>query len=395
MVDNNDNDIFKKFTVIDFTSGESGAVCTEYLAMAGMNVIRVEKPGSAEKRSRYRFITDNLNKTCITLDVEKDEGKEIFSMLLNKADVLVENLQHGGMEQLGFGYETVRAANPRLIYTSLKPFSKGAPWQDYPANRTVVNALGGATYLCGHIGGDPVEPGVDLPDVISGVFGALGICAALYQRELTGEGQSIEISQQASLVALSRSAYEFYSTNRRNNRPGNAFPTMPDMVPMDMYPAKGEDQWVILGCQGEGMFAKLCEAMGQPELQSDPRFIDPKKRSRYKMELNRIIENWTVKHDKYELMEMLLQERRIVCSAVRSIDDIVNDEEARTLGPLQKVVDEECGEMWIPAMPCNADGINTKVEPPITGDAANSLVFASLLGLSEEQINRLSGNKVI
>mgnify|MGYP001282237856 FL=1 len=391
-----EENIFCKYTVVDFTRGESGAVCSEYLSMSGMNVIRVIDPASSEEDNRIRFVVNNLNKTCVRLDVTKPEGRELFYMLIDKADVLVENLPHGEMDALGFGYETLRTRNPRLIYASIKPYAKGSPWENYPANRSVINAMGCATYLCGYTGGDPVEPGVDLPDIISSAYMATGICAALYQREATGEGQSIEVSQQASLIALARSAFEFYDKNRCNNRAGNRFPTMPDMVPMDMlFPAKGENQWVIIGCTDDKMFARLCEAIGKPELINDPRFSKENRKSRTKMELYREVEEWTSKHDKYEIMELLALKNRIICAAVRSIDDIVNSEESRRMGPIKKVNDPVAGEMWIPAMPCSSSGIDVEITPPITGEDAKTRVFGNLLGLSRERIVELSRKQVI
>jgi len=391
-----EENVFSRYTVVDFTRGECGAVCSEYLAMSGMNVIRVIDPTSSKEESRIRFVVNNLNKTCVTLDVTKPEGREIFYMLIDKADVLVENLPCGGMDALGFSYETLRTRNPRLIYASIKPYGNGSPYENYPANRSVINAMGGATYLCGHRGGEPVEPGADLPDIISSVYMAIGICVALFQRETTGEGQSINVSQQASIISLGRSAYEFYHSNHFNNRAGNRFPTMPDMVPMDMlFPAKGDNQWVIIGCTDDKMFGRLCDAMGKPELKTDPRFRKENRTERTKMQLYREVEEWTSKNDKDEIMELLALKNRIICTAVRSIDDIVNSEESRRMGPIKKVNDLVAGEMWIPAMPCSASGMDEEIMSPITGEAAKTRVFGNLLDLSREQITALSQKQVI
>ena len=387
---------FSRYTVIDFTRGESGAVCTEYLAMAGMRVIRVMEPTSDETDRRLQFIVNNLNKTCVRLDTSAPEGRALFLELVDRADVLVENLPAGGMEELGFGCEALRARNPRLVYASISPYGKGSPLENYPANRSVINAMGGASYLCGQRGGEPVEPGADLPDIISSSFMATGICAALFQRETTGEGQSIDVSQQASLVALGRSAYEFYHLNHVNYRAGNRFPTMPDMVPMDMlYPAKGENQWVIIGCTDDRMFSRLCDAMGKPELKTDPRFQKENRTARTKMQLYREVEAWTLQHDKDEIMELLALKNRIICTSVRSIDDIVNSEESRRLGPIKKVCDPEEGELWLPAMPCSASGMNEEITTPVTGEAAKTRVFEELLHLSPEQIGALSQKQII
>lgn len=391
-----EENVFSRYTVIDFTRGESGAVCSEYLAMAGMNVIRVIDPNASTDESRVHFVVYNLNKTCVTLDVTKPEGREIFLKLIDKADVLVENLPCGGMDALGLGSETLRERNPRLIYTSITPYGKDSPLKNYAANRSVVNAMGGASYLCGQRGGEPVEPNVDLPDLLSSIYLATGICAALYQRETTGEGQTIDVSQQASIIALGRSAYEFYDKNHVNYRAGNRFPTMPDMVPMDMlYPAKGDNQWVIIGCTDDRMFGRLCDVMGKPELKDDPRFKPENRTARTKMQLYREVEEWTVKHDKDEIMELLALKNRIICTSARSVEDIVNSEEAREMGPIKKVVDPVAGEMWVPAMPCSASGLDEEIVTPVTGEEANARVFEQLLSLTAEQMAELSQNQVI
>lgn len=391
-----EENIFNRYTVVDFTRGESGAVCAEYLAMSGMNVIRVITPASTEEKSRIRFVVNNLNKTCVRIDTTKAEGRELFFKLIDKADVLIENLPSGGMEALGFDYETLHARNPRLVYATITPYGKDSPLKDYPANRSVINAMGGASYLCGQRGGEPVEPGVDLPDILSSAYMATGICAALFQRETTGEGQSIEVSQQASIIALGRSAYEFYDKNHVNYRAGNRFPTIPDMVPMDMlYPAKGDNQWVIIGCTDDRMFARLCDAMGKPELKDDPRFKAENRTARTKMQLYREVEEWTSRNDKDEIMELLALKNRIICTSVRNIDDIVNSEEARSMGPIKKIDDPELGEMWLPAMPCSASGMNEEIIAPVTGETAKSRVFGALLKLDQAQIAELSRKQVI
>ena len=357
-----DQNVFAKYTVLDFTRGDFGAVCSEYLGLYGMNVIRVEVPGNQDHDNEYLYLTKNLNKKVVTLDPENKNDKEMFWTLIEKSDIFVENLPNAKIKELGLDYEAVKARNPGIIYTSIQPYSTGYKYQDYPSNSSTISASGGATYLCGYTGGEPLEPGMNLPDIISSAYSALGLFSLLYRKECTGEGDFMEVSEQESIVALARSAYEFYHTNRRNNRPGNSFPTLPDMVPMDMFRAK--DGFVIIGCMDPKAFEVLCTTIGREDLLKDPRFKDWRTRSRYKAELNAIITEWTLQHDKDEIMHLLLEKGRIVASVVTEVDDIINNEDLRRLGVMQKVEYKDLGEMWVPAMPCLSSEIKIKAEPP-------------------------------
>ena len=368
---------FSGINVIDFTTGDSGLICAEYLAMAGMRVIRIDSPhNNSLEEDRYSFIANNLNKHCVTLDVENSTGLELFQRLIEKADVLIENRSNGEMERLGIGYNNVKKLNPRLIYASIKPYAKGSPWQDCPADRFTVSAMSGATYLCGYMGGVPVEPGPDLPDVTSCAFAATGIAAALYQRELTGKGQFLEVSQQDSVIAHSRSAYESFHNNKRNIRVGNAFPTLPDMIPMELFKTKGgADDWVIIGCLGQEMFELLCKAMEMPELITDPRFVDFAARSKNRDEIMEIISEWTSDKDKFKVMDILLRKNRVVCSAVYSLEECINAEDLRSMGFIQKIEDPECGDMWLPAFPAIYSEIEVNLRSPSFADAGDESVL--------------------
>ena len=281
------------FTVIDFTTKEAGPICSEYLGLVGMNVVRVDHPSAKNmsKNDQYYFVADNLNKKCVTIDYETKEGQKLLFDLLSKADVLVENRPFGFMEQIGCGYDDIKKVNDKIIYCAIKPYTKDSPWANAAWNPTTVDAMGGSTYLTGYVGGIPVEPGPQLSDLSTCGYAATGILAALYQREETGKGQYIEASMQDAIVAHARSAYEKYSLNGIVTRVGNNFPTLPDMVPMSLFHTKGEgpEDWAMIGCMGDPMVQTLCETMGKPELYTDPRFDTFEHRLENKDEMLKII----------------------------------------------------------------------------------------------------------
>ncbi len=386
--------------VVDFTAGDYGAICTEYLALTGMNVIRIDKPTDKEMTAdeKYVYIVNNLNKQCITLDVETEEGKALMWKLIEKADVLVHNRPKKEIEALGFTYEAAKARNPMLVYTSIQPYASGSPWEGCPATESTISAMGGGTYLCGYMGSIPVEPGPNLPDVSSCGYAAAGIAAALYQREIIGEGQFIEVSMQDAVIAHARSAFESYSNNGRNIRVGNAFPTVPDMLPMDLFPTKSDgkgENWAVIGCLGEPMFELLCKAMGKPEMLEDPRFKDTKIRANHKDELTAIVTEWASQFTSFELMDYLLRKNRVVCSAVYTIQNLVEAEDMRKMGLIQKIEDPELGEMWYPAFSAIYSDIDIKAKNPGGAGSKNEEILSSYLGLSAEECTDLSAKKVI
>lgn len=394
-----ENRSLSDFLVIDFTDGEYGATCAEYLALVGMNVVRIDAP-RAEKLAaadRYAYIVNNLNKKSVSIDVETPEGRELVWRLIDKADVFIHNRTAAKIEALGFTYDAARIRNPRLVYCNIPAFGTGSPWQDVPFSEATVSAAGGGTYLCGYIGGLPVEPGPNLPNISSCGFAVSGICAALYQRELIGEGQYIEVAQQEAVIAHARSAFESYANNGRNIRVGNAFPTVPDMIPMDLFRTKGDndsEDYAVIGCLGEPMWKQLATAMGREDLLTDPRFAEQSVRAQHKDELTEIISEWASQYTKFELMDYLLRKNRVVCAAVYTIKDVIEAEDLREMGLIQKIDDPELGEMWYPAFPAIYSDLPIRAESPGEIGSGNEAVL-SAFGLSDAEIEDLAARNVI
>ena len=389
------------YTVIELTQGDAAALAAEYLALNGMRVIKVLAPGTVctAKEERAPYVINNLNKQCVTLDVTKDAGRGVMLRLLEKADALIEDAPYGAMDAMGLGYADVKAVNPRLIYASLKPYPKDSPWRDLPATVTTLGAMGGATYLNGYKGYEPLTSGPNLPDTTSAAFLATGITACLYRRESDGEGRLLEVNQQEAMIAHCRSAFAaWYSKPTKNVRAGNGSPTLASIAPMDMYPTKGtpgEENFVMLGCKDEDMFHKLADAIGQPELKEDPRFLTWRERQENIAALTEILTAYTLQHDKFELMEYLLKERRIICSAVQTLDDVIANEELRQTGMLQKLDDPVLGEIWAPTWPAISDANRIRAAAPDEPGAANEAVYGTLLALSPDELAALRDAQVL
>lgn len=375
----------EKYTVIDFTGAEAGPICSEQLALLGMNVIRIDHPSAKEmdRDDRYYFVADNLNKKCITVDYDSEEGRMLLRRIISKADVFIENKPFGFMESLGCGHKEICAEYPALVYCSIKPYSENSCWANAAWNPTTVDAMGGATYLTGYVGGVPVEPGPQLSDISTCGYAAVGILGALWQREDAGRGQYMEVSMQDAVIAHARSAYEKYSVNGVVTRVGNNFPTVPDMVPMSLFRTKGEgpEDWAMIGCLGEKMVETLYHIMGRDDLMTNPKFDTFEHRIENKEELLDIIQDFALKYDKDDLMELCLGQNRLVSASVQATRDVVNSQDLKNIGFVQTVKDEELGEMNLPGFPSVFHGVEMPAltNPGRPGDA-NEEVFNQLFG---------------
>src|SRR5438876_3887721 len=203
--------------VIDLTQFEAGTSCTETLAWLGAEVIKVEEPKQGDQGRRastekpgvdsFYFMLLNANKKSVTCNLKEERGKVILRSLIEKGDVFVENFGPGVIERLGFGYEDVKRVNPRIIYAQIKGFPSGSPYESFLAFDMIAQAVGGAMSTTGEADGRPLKPGPTIGDTGTGLHAAIGILAALYQRQASGHGQRIEVAMQEAVINFGRIAY--------------------------------------------------------------------------------------------------------------------------------------------------------------------------------------------
>ena len=392
--------------VIDLTQYEAGPSCTESLAWMGADVIKVEQPdgGDPGRRARadlpdvdsYYFILLNANKRSVTLNLKKARGKELFLELVKCGDVVAENVAPGTLERLGLAHDVLSAANPRIILARVKGFGTFGPYAQYKSFDMIAQATGGAMAFTGFPGGLPLNAGVTIGDTGAGIHAAFGVMAALWQRERTGKGQVVEVSMQDAVVNFSRiKMREYYETGKSPGRSGNAAPRT---APGDIYRCKpgGPDDYVYIYCQPvrEHMWDALLIIMGREDLIDHPDWTNPLWRGQHKDRVDKMVEEWTMQQTKHEVMR-ILGEGGIPCGAVLNAEDIHNDAHLQERGMITTMHHPQRGSFKVPGFPVLLDDSPMEMKPaPLLGQH-NAEVYSELLGLTEDDLDKLKGEAII
>ena len=282
--------------VLDLTWILSGPYASMVLCDLGAEVIKVERPpygdvarttGPHVNGESSYFFSINRGKESIVLDLKRQEGRDLFLRLVEKVDVVMENFRPGTMESVGLGYEALSRRNPRLIYAATSGFGQTGPDRLRPALDIVVQGMGGVMSITGEPGGRPVRPGLSLGDIAGGLFTAIGILAALHERQSSGLGQMVDISMLDCQIAILENAFARYSAT---GVPPKALGTRhPLATPFQAFPTKDGCLVLALPFGVENAWPLFCALVGHPELIDDPRFETPALRTRNHGELEPIL----------------------------------------------------------------------------------------------------------
>ncbi len=389
--------------VLDLTQYEAGPSATEMLAWLGAEVIKIEPRGGEAARhilserpdlDSWFFVLLNANKKSVTLDLKSVRGRSMLEAMLGKADVIVENLGPGAMERLGFGWERLHAINPRLIAASVKGFGSGGPYAGYKSFEWIAQAMAGAMSMTGPADGPPTRAVAGLGDTGAGLHCAIGILAALVQRQATGLGQRIEVAQQDAIVNLVRiHLRDQYVTGQPVIRRGNRSHTA---APSNLYRCRpfGPNDYVVVHCATVEMWKALCRVVGQPELADDPRFTSREGRVACVEEIDALVEGWTEKRTKHEVMESMAA-AGVPCGAVQDSAEVLSDPQLVGRGMIVDVEHPTRGRFAMPGNPVRMSASPTDVtRAPLRGEH-NAEVYRSLLGYSDAEIAALAADGVI
>ncbi|WP_028710751.1 CaiB/BaiF CoA transferase family protein [Paracoccus pantotrophus] len=388
-------------TVIDLSHVYNGPYATFLMALAGAEVIKVEPHTGEHLRSRgdmggaaLPFAMLNSNKKPITLDLKSEQGKEILRKLVKKADILVENFAPGVMERLGLGSAALRQINPRLIYGSSSGYGKDGPYRNYPAMDLVMQAMSGVINSTGHPDHPPVKSGAALCDFFAGIHLYSAIMTALFARERTGRGQTVEVSMQDATYCSLASNYGMLNARgdaapeRTGNRHGGL-----GVSPYNAYPTK--DGYVVVNSPGDRHFNAILDVIGRPELKEDPRLNSRGARVQNFQLVDELLETWTRDRTKNEVADQMLK-AGVPCAPVRNLREVMNDENMHARGSLQWVDHPELGRVVLPHTPLNFEGVPRRpLEPSLPLGASNEEVIVGMLGYSKEEFDRLVQQKIV
>ena len=342
-------------TVLDLSQGAAGPTCAMLLADLGAEVIKVEPPGGEWGRAlgppfvegvAAAFLGMNRNKRTLVVDLKQPGGSEVVRRLAEGCDVALESFRPGVADRLGIGYQSLREANPRIVYAAISAFGQSGPWRDLPGVDGVAQAMGGIMSVTGTEDGPPVKVGVPAADMAAGLFSVQSILAALYARERNGEGQRIDISLLDSLMAYQVVPLSMYlASGTPPRRSGSAAPYA---CPNEAYPTS--DGHVMVAAYMPRRWEALCRILERPDLVSDPRFDTNENRVTNRAELAGILEPIFTSRPTAEWVKML-QDADIICGPLLTYPELVAEEHVVAAGELVTVDHPDFDEFEAPRFP--------------------------------------------
>ncbi len=398
--------------ILDFTHVQSGPTCTQLLAWMGADVIKVERPGvgdatrkqlvDVEGADSLYFTMLNHNKRSLTLNSKNETGKQVLERLVKKCDVLVENFAPGALDRMGFGWERIQELNPRMIMASVKGFGPG-PYEDCKVYENVAQCAGGSASTTGFNDGVPLVTGAQIGDSGTGLHLALGITAALLQREKTGRGQRVLAPMQDSVLNLCR--VKLRDQQRLSRGPLTEYSQHGEGIEFgDATPRAGNDSGggqpgKILKCKGwetdpnsytyfitqAAVWQKICDVIGKPEWKEHPDYATPPARLTRLNEIFAEIENWTMTKTKYEVMD-ICNPLDIPVGPILSMKELAEEPSLRETGTIVEVEHPERGSYLTVGCPIKMSDTDVEVtRSPLLGEHTDE-ILAEVLEYSADEI---------
>jgi crotonobetainyl-CoA:carnitine CoA-transferase CaiB-like acyl-CoA transferase len=383
---------FADLLVLELTRHRAGPVASRFFADWGAQVIKIEPPWDKSDSmggNREGFDYQNLhrNKRSLSLNLKTEEGKSIFRKLALRADIVLENFRPSVKYRLGVDYESLRQANPRIIYGSISGFGQTGPYADRPAVDQIIQGMSGLMSVTGLAGQGPVRAGAAIADVSTGMVLAQGILAALYQRERTGQGQWVHTSLLESLASVLD--FQVARWLRTGDVPGQAGNDHPISMPMGLFPTA--DGQVNLAAAEDPKFAALCAALQLSDLLEDPAYSTGEARSIHREKLSAILAEKTRAIPSAELIGRL-NAAGVPCGPVYSIGEAMQDEQMKSLGMNMPVEHPRLGAFDVLGQPLSLEGSGGR---PSARSAAPDLgehteeILSNLLGYEKAAVEAL------
>ena len=394
--------------VLDISRALAGPYCTMMLGDLGADVLKVERPGRGDEsrgwgppfvgepygpypgESAY-YMAINRSKRGLTVNLKSAAGQEIIKQLAAVSDVLVENYRTGTLDKMGLGYEHMQALNPRLVYCSISGYGRTGPYARRPGYDFIIQAEGGIMGITGPVEGPPYRVGVSIVDITTGMFASTAILAALRSRDLTGEGQLLDLSLLDSVAALLANVASNYLVGGvEPSRMGNAHF---NIAPYEVFRAR--DGWLALGALTARQWNLLCEVLGRTELVDDPRFATNQDRVINRAALDEALSETFVTRDVAEWL-VKLQEAGIASGPINTIKDVFNHPQAQARNLKLEIEHPTAGMVGFPGFPYKMSQTPAELlrPPPMLGEHTEE-VLTELLDYSAEEVASLREQEVI
>ena len=390
--------------VLDLSRILAGPSCTQTLGDLGADVVKIERPGIGDdirgwgppflkdrdgndtRESAY-FMSTNRNKRSLTVDIGSDDGLEIIHDLIDKSDVLVENFKVGDLKRRGLDWGSVHARNPRLVYCSITGFGQTGPYAERPGYDFDVQGMGGLMSITGEAAGQPMKVGVPISDIMSGMYAAVSILAALRERDQTGVGRHIDISLLDCQAAwLYNQASNYLVGGVHPGRLGNAHP---NIVPYETFATA--DGHINLAVGNDGQYRRLCQAIGRPNLADDPRFVTNTLRlTNRDAALIEIRAELAKKPSAQWLTD--LQAAGIPCGPINTIPEVFDDPHIQARGIVQEINHSAAPNVKAKVMrtPIRMEGheFGVRLPPPMLGEHTDE-ILSKMLNYDPKKITDL------
>ncbi len=361
--------------VLDFTRLFAGPFCTMLLGDLGADVVKVEAPEGDPiryqgppfyKNHAFSFLAANRNKRSVVIDMRSAEGKTLALELAQKADVIVENFRPGVMQRMGLGYETLSAANPRLIFVSMSGFGASGPYSEKGAFDLTIQAEGGYMSITGERNGAPIKLGTSAFDLVCGQYAMSAIATALFDRERTGKGQLIETSLfESEITYLMDAGMQYLTTGESKGKWGSEHA---QLVPYKAFQAA--DGWVVIGAGVQNLFERFLQVIGRTDLLTDPKFADVKARVANRDEVHKILDAEVRRFKVAELVEKL-DAAKVPCSPINNMEQVFRHPQALHRGMVQKVEHADYGAVNVIGPAVKYGGFDIAADwsaPPLLGE---------------------------
>jgi crotonobetainyl-CoA:carnitine CoA-transferase CaiB-like acyl-CoA transferase len=386
--------------VLDVTTSIAGPYCAQTLAALGADVIKVERPDTGDDGRAWgppfwdgeaaMFLSANAGKRSLALSLRDPRGRAVLLRLVDRADVFLQSLRPGLAEELGLGADDLRARNPRLVYCSLGAYGRAGPLSREPGYDALMQAAGGLISMTGEPGRPGVRVGSSLIDQGTGTWAALGVVAALLERDRTGAGSAVDVSLYET--AIGYIGYHLAGYLGDGTIPHGQGTRFPMVAPYQVFPTR-DGELMILGAN-DRLFAALCAVVGRPELVDDPRFETNPQRVRHRDELCAILENALSEHDTEHWLARLKQ-AGVPAAPVADVAEVAHAPQTEALGILQPLDHPTIPDLRLTALPLSFDGARAlhRTAPPAVGEHTEDVLREA--GYETEEIAALAAEGVI